>query len=308
MSGGEADCQGQLVRPERRREKLNTGGNATDIVRTLWHGSALSVFERLSLLSFLKHGHTVEVCAYDDLEVPPGVRLCDAAEILPQSDVFSYSRGPAKGSFAAFSNLFRIKLLVEKGGIWADTDLLCLKPLHDLPEPCVGKYMDRINGAFLRFPAGHPVCWEIYHQARELGSRIWLGQKGELVTEAVMQGSTTCDILPAPAIYPVLWPDTWLLVDPEQLETCKDLTSSSYCVHWWNTAITIAMGMPKGALPPAGSYLYQQAQEVLPASDLDSWPMEIARPWIDNFKRSQELAARVKSLEPELQTALGRKL
>ena len=91
-----------------------------NIVRTLWHGGALSVFEELSLTSFVRCGHEVELYSYDDVSVPHGVRLCDASEIMPLSEVYSYPHGIATGSFAAFSNLFRFKLLHRKGGIWSD--------------------------------------------------------------------------------------------------------------------------------------------------------------------------------------------
>ena len=46
-----------------------------NIVRTLWHGSALSIYEELSLRSFVKCGHEVEVYAYETIDVPQGVRL-----------------------------------------------------------------------------------------------------------------------------------------------------------------------------------------------------------------------------------------
>ena len=46
----------------------------------------------------------------------------------------------AKGSFAAFSNLFRFKMLAERGGIICQRpDMLCLKPFHELPEAWAGQ-------------------------------------------------------------------------------------------------------------------------------------------------------------------------
>ena len=124
-----------------------------NIVRTLWHGSALSVYEGCRCALSSKCGHEVEVYAYEAIDVPQGVRLCDANEIIPRSEIFSYGSGLARGSFAAFSNLFRLKLLYERGGIWADLDVLCLKPMHDLPPSFVGRESDKwLNGALLRSP------------------------------------------------------------------------------------------------------------------------------------------------------------
>jgi hypothetical protein len=158
--------------------------------------------------------------------------------------------------------------------------------MHDLPPSCVGRHQeDFTNGAFLKFPAGDPVCVEIYERASALGDAIKLGQMSGLVTEAAFRKDSTCTVLPVPAIYPVPWSDTWLLVDPDQRERCEELTTSSHCVHWWNTAITLVMGMPKEALPPVGSYLYEHARGILPESDLSAWPIEVARPWIEGFKR-----------------------
>jgi hypothetical protein len=282
-------------------ERINMASRAdsANTVRTLWHGSTLTVFERLSILSFLKHGHAVEVYSYGHLDVPSGVQLRDANEILPESSVFSYSGGPAKGSFAAFSNLFRIKLLVEKGGIWADSDFLCLRPMHDLPDACVGRHQeDFLNGAFLKFPAQHPICRDIYERASGLGADIKLGQMSGLVTEAVIRGDTSCVVLPVPAMYPIPWNDTWLLVDPDQRDYCETATTSTYCVHWWNTAITLCMGMSKEALPPTGSFLHEHAKSVLPASDLQAWPMDVARPWIEKFRA--EAAGNVDPRSPQV--------
>ena len=103
-------------------------------------------FRELCLRSFLQCGHAVELYTYDEVEAPPGVRLCDANAVLPELEVFAYADGPAKGSFAAFSNLIRFKILAEKGGIWADADMLCLKPLHHLPEAWPVKFANSRPG------------------------------------------------------------------------------------------------------------------------------------------------------------------
>ncbi len=87
--------------------------------------------------SFVNCGHSVELYAYADLDVPPGVTLCDASRVLPLTDVFCRAYGRTSVSVSAFSNLFRYKMLFEKGGIWADTDIFCQKSLTDLPDACV---------------------------------------------------------------------------------------------------------------------------------------------------------------------------
>jgi tetratricopeptide (TPR) repeat protein len=256
-----------------------------NIVRTLWHGSALSVYEELSLSSFVKCGHEVEVYAYEAIEVPQGVKLCDANEIIPRSEIFSYGSGVARGSFAAFSNLFRLKLLYERGGIWADSDVLCLKPMHDLPPSFVGRVSDKwLNGALLRFPQGDPVCKRLFERADALGKDIFLGQTAELITAEISDPHAGCNILPASTFYPIAAIETWKLVDPAQFGECERLSMRSHCVHWWNAVLTLSIGLDKDALPPKGSFIYEKALDVFEAASAKAWPIESVLPLISKHK------------------------
>ena len=106
---------------------------ATDkqIIQGLWIGPELSAMEQLSIASFLKNGHEYHLYVYKEMKnVPGGCVLRDANEILPGARVFQYQQYP---SYAGFANFFRYKLLLERGGWWADTDVICLKTL-DFPE------------------------------------------------------------------------------------------------------------------------------------------------------------------------------
>ena len=103
------------------------------IVQGLWIGPKLSKIELACIQSYLKHGHQFHLYAYHPYEnLPEGAILKDANEIILEKDIFTYEKGPGKGSYAAFANLFRYKLLVERGGWWSDMDFICLSPL---PEP-----------------------------------------------------------------------------------------------------------------------------------------------------------------------------
>ena len=132
----------------------------SNVIRTFWHGPDLSVYEELALASFVKLGHRVQLFSYRELRPIPGVERVDAACILPEAEVFSYQEGPGRGSFAAFANWFRYKMLSELGGTWIDTDVLCLKPLSALPSPCVG-WQDgaTINSAIMPREAFYPLHW-----------------------------------------------------------------------------------------------------------------------------------------------------
>src|SRR6185503_19703419 len=123
----------------KKRMSQPTSGNR--IVQSLWVGSELSTMEQLSIASFLRNGHEYHLYTYNELlNVPAGTTIKDANEILPSSAIFQYTRRP---SYAGFSNYFRYKLLVERGGWWADSDMVCLRPF-DFEEEYV--FSSEMNG------------------------------------------------------------------------------------------------------------------------------------------------------------------
>lgn len=95
-----------------------------------WAYGKLSKLEQLSVISFVKQGYEVNLWTYGDMpNAPKGAIVKDAREILPESEVFLNQRG----SYAGFSDLFRYAVLGSVGGLYADTDVIALKPASELP-------------------------------------------------------------------------------------------------------------------------------------------------------------------------------
>ena len=121
---------------------------AGNVFQSLWIGSELSVMEQLSIRSFLANGHEFHLYTYQDIKgIPPGTTVVrSGAEILPADQIFCYQKGYGKGSYAAFSNLFRYKLLLERGGWWTDLDSVCMQPIESTDEHILGKERSRTGG------------------------------------------------------------------------------------------------------------------------------------------------------------------
>ena len=99
----------------------------SNIIQSLWIGNKLTKMEQLSIKSFLQNGYTYHLYTYNNVKnVPTGTIIKDGNEIISKHQIFTYQNG----SYAAFSNLFRFTLLYQKGGYWADTDLICIKPFN----------------------------------------------------------------------------------------------------------------------------------------------------------------------------------
>jgi hypothetical protein len=136
------------------------------IVQTFHTGVSLNLWEECCLRSFVDHGHEVVLFSYDQLDLPPGARLLAADEIVPESERAAFF-AMAPGQFGQFSDLFRYELLHARGGWWVDTDMLCPAPDLSEEEIVIGRKLSikrrnryRINGAVMRFPAGHALLEE----------------------------------------------------------------------------------------------------------------------------------------------------
>lgn len=111
------------------------GAKKLPVIQQLWVGNELSYIEFLSIRSFIACGHQTHLYTYDaNIKAPAGCVIKDARDILPESEIFAHSprAGRSSGSLAGFADLFRWKLIYEKGGAWADCDVVCLEPIRSL--------------------------------------------------------------------------------------------------------------------------------------------------------------------------------
>ncbi|HYC90762.1 MAG TPA: glycosyltransferase [Thermoanaerobaculia bacterium] len=162
-----------------------------DAIQSLWIGGELSPMERLAIASFLQHGHRFELYVYDEVRnVPAGTTLRDAGEILPRERVFRYRE---HDTVSGFSNFFRYRLLLERGGWWVDTDVVCLRPFDFAGEHVFASEPARDGSTpascVIRAPRGSAamqLAWERC-DARDASSLRW-GETGpRLVKEVVAE-------------------------------------------------------------------------------------------------------------------------
>jgi hypothetical protein len=234
---------------------------ALPVIQMFWHGAPLSRVERLSLASFVHHGHVVHLYAYEPIDgVPAGIAMRDASEILPRQLIFRHRRTQ---SLAPFADWFRYRLLLERGGIWADTDVVCLGPF-EYAQPRVFGWQDAklINNAVVGLPAGdplaswmaqaceHPNRWLPYddfgvrmHKLRrrflrgdDRGDIRW-GESGPIgLTRAIRYFGYTAEALPAWHFYPVPYENFSALFASPGLNGEIRLDGSR-AVHLWNNLL-----------------------------------------------------------------------
>jgi hypothetical protein len=204
-------------------------------IQGLWVGSRLSEMERLSISSFIAHGHEYHLYVYEDVKgVPRGTVVKDGNEILPASMIFQYSDFK---SYSGFSNFFRYKLLLDRGGWWADTDTVCLK-VFDFAEEYVfssefSEGKQYVNSGVIKAPARSPAMAFAW-RACESKSREQLrwGETGpRLIAEAVKAFSLERFIKPHPVFCPVGYEEWRAALEPGA-EWAFD--QSTRAIHLWN--------------------------------------------------------------------------
>ena len=231
-----------------------------DIFSSFWHGSKLPLHVQLCLTSFVARGHRFRLYAYEKLEVPVGVDVMDAAEILPQSAIFFYKNADgSKGSVACFANLFRYMLLAQEGGWWVDADVLRLDgPIPD-EALCFGRERDGVIGnAILRSPPRHPLFEKAVSEAKAAGEDLEWGQTGpHLVTRLVSEMGYERFAKPFGEIYPINWTDHVLPTTAQGYAKTSQAVAGQPFLHLWNEGFR-RQNSEALSYPEVGSYLAAQ--------------------------------------------------
>jgi len=226
------------------------------VIQGLWIGAELSLMEQLSIASFLENKHEYHLYLYDEAKnVPAGTIIKDASAILPPSMIFQYQGRP---SYAGFANFFRYKLLLERGGWWADTDVVCLQPF-DFPDEHVFA-TEVVNGSevvassVIKTPVGSRVmayCWDVCKTKKP--EELEWGETGpKLIGEAVGKISDR-----RPKSHQLFCPigyDHWRIVLSES--SGMELDQGTYAIHLWNEMWRLAAQDKNGEYP--SGCLYEQ--------------------------------------------------
>ena len=207
-----------------------------NIIQCLWIGDKISRLEKLSINSYLKNDNEVHLYTYDNIDdLPDNTILKDANSVIPRHKIFKYKN---QDSYAGFANLFRYKLLYEKGGFWSDMDIACLKkPLTE--EPFIfaserapgGSY--RITNCFIYAEKESEIMEYCYHTAlsKKPEELNWGDTGPKLISEAVVKFELYDHVVDPEVICPVDW---WnckqFLIKPYN----ELISEDTYAVHFWN--------------------------------------------------------------------------
>lgn len=214
-----------------------------DVVQSLWIGSSkLSNVERLAIASFLQNGHEFHLYTYEPPEnVPIGTVIKDANEIIQHSKAFIVNPvAHVKACYSSFSDFFRCKLLLDRGGWWVDCDLVCLKPFDFIQDYVFSGGQgkpgadDCIASHVFKTPKGSPIMqWCCEKQQLMNPQTMTWGQGGPpLLTEAVHRFGFNNDIFSLKTFCPIhyrYFPEAWLTPN------APPLPDDAYAIHFFTS-------------------------------------------------------------------------
>jgi hypothetical protein len=206
------------------------------IVQGLWIGQPITLVEFLSYSSFIAHGFEYHLYTYDDVgNLPDKVIKKDANEILERQLV----KKGKDNSISGFADFFRYHLLHKKGGIYVDSDLICLKPFST-PQNIASGELQRhtqktiASNQYLCFDPEHSLMRSILEMAQSKDlEQIEFGEIGPALVQKFVSPQ---NILPDSYFNPNPWWEWEKSLKPEHGDWFSNLVSKSdvYCVHMWN--------------------------------------------------------------------------
>jgi len=149
--------------------------------------------------------------------------------------IFQYRSHP---SHAGFSNFFRYKLLLSRGGWWVDTDVVCLKPFAFM-EPYVFA-SERVGGreipttAVIKTPPGSEIMafnWGVCRSCPDPTEVVWGEHGPKLIGRAIAKFGMETSIKGARIFCPLAY-NEWEEVLSS--EGAKSTDEDTWSIHLWN--------------------------------------------------------------------------
>jgi hypothetical protein len=244
-------------------------------VQGFWYGDPLAPLHWACLNSFIEKGLGFDLYTYQELTVPKGVRLRDAAEIIPREGMFFFPNPHTRQpDVAPFSDYFRLFVLQMRGGWWCDVDTICLT--SDLPagdrvwaRQSPEYRPESVSNGQLHFAKGDSLLEVLIEEATNrkgaFPRRESLGP--ELFTTVLNRLALPLDMgATADTFYPVRFIEAFKLWLPEFRDEVQERTEGAVFLPVYQSFPT-RFGFANDRLPPKGSFLRKFLRKHAPQFD-----------------------------------------
>ncbi|MCH5716246.1 glycosyltransferase [Niabella hibiscisoli] len=223
-----------------KTKNINSIMISNRIIQSLWVGGPLNPLALLCINSYLFHGHEFHLYVYEKIEVPKGIILRDATNILPQHQIFK----DKYGSYAAFSDWFRYELLYKYGGWWTDMDVVCLKHFNTEEDYAFATELFGIDNCVvatsnIKVPPKSKLmedCLDAIQKIEDLPSINWFEIGAHLLSEKICKNSLE-DYIRDPNVFTPISLSTSEILFQNSYIKFSNLT---YSVHFYNNKLRTA--------------------------------------------------------------------
>lgn len=222
-------------------------------VQSFWYGADLTPLEQCCISSFIEHGHTFEMYCYEEIRsAPSGVVFHDAAPILPLSEMKL-----CQESYAMSADLFRYRLLAERGGIWTDVDMYCVgefyfnQPLLFASE-LTPDGNTKVTNSVMYAEQGSEVMNALANACKRMDRQnLPWGATGPLLVQTMVEQLGLYEFVATPDVFcPHPWWDVTKLTE-KGFE--PEVTANTKAIHLWNNCWKES-GLDKKAKYPGSWY------------------------------------------------------
>jgi hypothetical protein len=234
------------------------------VFQGFWHGPPLGELNLACLRSFVDLGYTFELYTYEAFDLPPTIVLKDAAEIIPLQDLFYFDNvGSNTKDLGPFSDLFRFKLLSERGGWWVDVDTICLSPnIPQLDRAWAQEQPEidptQIGPGQLALGKGDPLAVELYMRCLAISQTAFefrnaLGPR--LFSSVIKERALPHNIYgQSHTFFPIRFVEMYKLWLPDFRDEVEEKVRDAIFLPIYQS-FPLAIGLDSSRLPPSGSYL-----------------------------------------------------
>jgi len=228
-------------------------------IAQLWIGGNLSYMEQLCAVSFRDAGHHVKMYTYGDVgNIPDGIEICDANEIMELGTVIAHKR---TGSPAPQADKWRYNMLAKTDDqIWADTDAYCVKKFTTPNGHFHGWESDHhINNGVVGLPADSdtlaglidftsdeyaipdwfkPELREEMAQKKAAGDPVHVGEQSwgvwgpQALTHFLHKTGEHKYAMPIEALFPISFKQRRMMLKPNE-DLSHRITDNTLSIHFW---------------------------------------------------------------------------
>ncbi len=235
--------------------------------------------------------------------------MLNANEVFDISRTTEYTQAGKKGDLAAFSDVFRYKVLEMFGGWWFDADVLCIKDANEFSQlqhnRMVAGWQDNatVNGAVLYF-SDQSLVNQLNNDVANFGFDFSWGAIGpELITSFVRLHNLQSEMQVTNIFYPVALSEFDLILRPDCAPECFARTQNAFTVHLWNEILR-RYKIPKNMMPPKGSFLHSRFVQAVPELGKELC-LSVASLDTLMSKRDNRISQRFKRLREKIKLLFG---